>query len=466
MDKGVEPIRPFSKRQRRAGMLRLLRQRDFGLMWSGQLLSNLGNWLLILAIPVYVFELTGSVASTSAAVLAETLPALLLGPLAGVAADRWNRRTIMLLCDALRAPIVLGMLLVNDAGDLWLLYAIVFAESCVSQMFNPAHRALLPGLVGRGPELAAANGMYSLANGVVRLAGGPLGGALYLAIGFDALVIVDAATYAVSGLLLIGVRYTTPSGQSKNDDAGETRGRLTRQLSLVWLELVEGVRALRDNVLLSHLLGSSAIFLLGNSALTVMLVPYVYQRLHGDAGSIGALFAALGVGYLLSAPLARRMADVRAPRWTLAGLLTGVTVSFVGLFNWPEQIAALVFICAVGVAGGAVLAVVQTLIQRHTVDSVLGRVAAAYSSVEILATVVGAAAGGAVASAIGLVPAANIAIALVGTSIGLALMVPSPPEASEAPAHLEDSTQPARPIKPSGFGDADKPDDVGRPRSS
>jgi MFS family permease len=446
-------------------VLRLLRQRDFGLLWSGQLLSNLGNWLLILAIPVYVFELTGSVASTSAAVLAEALPALLLGPLAGVAADRWNRRTIMLLCDALRAPIVLGMVWVNDAGDLWLLYAIVFVESCVSQMFNPAHRALLPGLVGRGPDLAAANAMYSLAGGGVRLAGGPLGGALYLAIGFDALVVVDAATYAVSGLLLMGVRYTTATGRPTEDDAGETRGRLTRQLNTVWMELVEGVRALRDNDLLSRLLGSSAIFLLGNSALTVMLVPYVYQRLHGDAGLIGALFAALGVGYLLSAPLARHMANTRAPRWALAGLLAGVTVSFVGLFNWPDQIAALVFICAVGVTGGAVLVVVQTLIQRHTADSVLGRVGAAYASVEILASVIGAAAGGAIASAIGLAAAANIAIALVGMSVGLALMVPPPSAAVAIPTQTGDSTQAARPVETGSFDKADKPDDINRPRS-
>jgi predicted MFS family arabinose efflux permease len=415
-------------------MFKILRHRDFLFLWSGQLLSNLGNWLLILALPVYVFEVTGSVASTSAAVLAQTLPALLIGPLAGVAADRWNRRTIMILCDLLRAVTILAMLAVDDPGDMWLLYATLFAESCLAQFFGPANRALLPGLVGRGPELSAANALNALSGGIVRAVGGPLGGVLYLTLGFRWLVVADAVTYVVSALLLSCIRY---SGAGLRPEAGKRPSTPRERVRTVWRDLVQGVTALRRNPTLPRLLACSSIFLLGNSALTVMLVPYVYERLDGDAGLVGALFCALGIGFIISAPLARRLADASEPRWALAGALTAVNISYVGLFDWPHRAAALISICGVGIAGGAVLAVVQTLIQRHTVDAVLGRVSAAFSTIEMLATVVGAALGGAVAAALGLTTAANLAIALVVIAILLALAVPRPPSVaptSPAPA--------------------------------
>ncbi|MFI5911745.1 MFS transporter [Dactylosporangium sp. NPDC051541] len=418
-------------------MYRLLLRRDFGLMWSGHLLSNLGNWLLILAIPVYVFELTGSVASTSAAVVAQTVPALLVGPIAGVAADQWNRRTIMLLSDLLRALVVVGFLFVHSAGDLWLLYATVFMESCVAQLFLPAHRALLPGLVGRGADLSAANALYTLAGGIVRLAGGPLGGALYLLLGFDALVLIDMATYVVSAVALLAVRYS-PSTLRAGTAGGPGHGRPVRRLRAVRRDLAEGAQVLWRSVLLIRLLASSAVFLLGNSTLTVLLVPYVYQRLHGDAALVGLLFSALGAGFLIGAPPARRMADAARPHRALAAALAAANLSFIGLFHSQQRPIALLSICAVGVTGGAVLVVVQTLIQRYTPDQVLGRVSSAYASVEMLATVIGAVAGGAVAAGLGLTVAADTAIAIVAVSILLALTLPAPaaeraPESSETP---------------------------------
>ncbi|ASW55757.1 MFS transporter [Plantactinospora sp. KBS50] len=154
-------------------MILIARNRAFGLLWSSQVLSNVGNWLLVVAVPVFVFQLTGSALSTGLAFVAETAPALVLGPIAGVYVDRWDRRTAMIVVDLFRAAALLALFLVRQPDQLWLLYLIVFAENAAGQFFGPAHRALVPALVGRGPDLDRANAWYSIANGIVRLAGAP-----------------------------------------------------------------------------------------------------------------------------------------------------------------------------------------------------------------------------------------------------------------------------------------------------
>src|SRR6266540_6951427 len=100
-------------------MLPALRLRDFRLLWAARLLSNLGSWLLVVAIPARVFDLTGSTVATGAAFVAETLPALLLGPIAGVYVDRCQPRGTMLAVELVRAGCVLALLGVHRGAQVW-----------------------------------------------------------------------------------------------------------------------------------------------------------------------------------------------------------------------------------------------------------------------------------------------------------------------------------------------------------
>lgn len=96
------------------GVLDALRVRDFRLLWAGRFVSLLGTWLLTVAVPAYVLELTGSLMATGLTLAAEYLPLLLLGPLAGVLSDRWDRRRVMLATDLFRAVVVAAMLVVDS----------------------------------------------------------------------------------------------------------------------------------------------------------------------------------------------------------------------------------------------------------------------------------------------------------------------------------------------------------------
>ncbi|SDT80522.1 MFS transporter [Actinoplanes derwentensis] len=364
----------------------VFRNSRFGLIWTATLLSNTGNWLMIVAVPVYVLTMTGSVLSSGLVFAAETLPAILFAPLAGVLADRLDRRTVMIAADLLRMVAVLALVWADGPDTLWIIYLALFAESAIGQFFLPASRAVLPAIVGRGADLDTANSWLNAALGVVRLAGAPLGGALYAFAGFDTLVIIDAATYLLSALLLLGIGRQPVSRTTGSARTGSA-------VAVLWRQMREGVAFLAGHHVLRSLLVVSSLFLLANAVLNVLLVPYVLNRLHGGAREVGWLMSALGAGYLMSAWLGNALSRSGRLRLAVAGCLAAITAFFAGLFFVVHLAAALVFIGLVGLAGGSVLMLLQVQVQRQTPDSKMGRVSSAFGAVEMLATVVGAVVG-------------------------------------------------------------------------
>ncbi len=183
-------------------MLRALRVRDFRLLWGAGLVSSVGTWLLVLAVPAHVYLVTRSLAASGLTMAAQCLPWLVLGPVAGVFADRWDRRRLMIAADVCRAGAVALMLLGSSAADRWVLYAALAAESTGTAVFAPALRARTPEILGTGKPLSSANALNAVSDGVVRLIGGPLGGVLLAAFGFRVLICADALSYLVSAAAL------------------------------------------------------------------------------------------------------------------------------------------------------------------------------------------------------------------------------------------------------------------------
>ena len=147
-----------------AVLLQALRIRDFRLLWVGGLVSALGSWLLILAIPAHVFLATGSLRDTGLTLAAQYLPVLLLGPVAGVFTDRWDRRRLMIATSLFRAAAVALMLLGTSPGRYWVLYAALIAESGGGVLYVPAVRARTPAIVGTGTLLSSANSLNAAAS--------------------------------------------------------------------------------------------------------------------------------------------------------------------------------------------------------------------------------------------------------------------------------------------------------------
>jgi predicted MFS family arabinose efflux permease len=389
-------------------MLAALADRDFRLLWTGQLLSNLGSWLLFVAVPYQVFQLTGSPVATGLTFVA-ALPGTLLSPVAGVLADRWDRRRTMIAADLGRAAAILPLLLLHGAGQLWIVYAVLVTESLLGQLFDPAAQALLPALVGRGRELTSANALLSVIAAVSRLAGASLGGILFAAWGLDALVLVDSGTYVASAgsLLLLRCRQS----------------RHARPSSAAPIELVAGLRYVLASRPLRGLLAVTAAFVAANGAFTALLVLDVRVRLHAAAGALGLVLAATGAGFLIGAPIGRALLHRAGMRTTMTLSLLATGVSFLVWFNASRLDVALVAAVAAGAAAVVFLVGRRTCLQALTPDSLLGRASATFLGAEAAATLAGTALGGAAAALAGLSATVDGAGAAILVSAGLAFLL-------------------------------------------
>lgn len=156
-------------------MLATLRQRNFALLWFGGLISETGDWLLIIGLPIYVYLLTGSALQTSALFMVELLPTILLGSVAGVFVDRWDRRRTLVIGNILQGAVLLSLLAVHSPSRLWLVYVVALIESIVSQFVGPSVNALLPNLVD-DEHIIAANSLVAMNSNLARLVGSPRGG--------------------------------------------------------------------------------------------------------------------------------------------------------------------------------------------------------------------------------------------------------------------------------------------------
>ncbi len=128
-------------------MLKLLRKRNYGLLWISQLISIIGDFALFTALPFFIYKITGSVLATGIMFMIQVLPPLFLGSIAGVFVDRWDRRWTMIGSSLFRGAVLLIMLGVRSAEMVWLVYLAGFLESTASQFFGPANNALIPILV-------------------------------------------------------------------------------------------------------------------------------------------------------------------------------------------------------------------------------------------------------------------------------------------------------------------------------
>jgi MFS family permease len=378
-------------------MLQALRVRDFRLLWAGGLVSALGSWLLVLAIPAHVFLVTGSLRATGLTLAAEYLPRLILGPVAGVFTDRWDRRRLMIATDVFCAGAVAMMVLGTSPGRYWVLYVALIAENGGIVLYAPAWQARTPGIVGTGSLLNSANSLNSFSSGVVRLVGGPLGGLLLTMYGVKWLIGADVLSYVVSAVAMV---MTSRPGHEQ-PDRSVAIGAVTH-------DLIEGTRVLRNQPVARALLPIMTIFLAANASLTAVLIPFGLQRL-GSSEHTGLLLSCLGVGFLLGAPIIRVLLNRVQPRNLLAASLTAAAAAYFLLFSSSSLTTALPAAVAVGMSGSISLVVAQTAIQRIIPNAVLGRVSAAFLTSEAAATLVGAVAGPFLAQAADLTGVATVA---------------------------------------------------------
>jgi MFS family permease len=303
---------------------RLFRNRSFVALWLGQTVSFIGDYFYWLAIPILVEQLTGSALQVGLSVIASTVPFLLLGPVAGVFVDRWDRKRTMIVSDLLRGLLVLACLLVRSPEQVWIYYVVAFLMSCVSRFFFPAQNATLPSIVTGKEDLLAANGLMQIVQTAGFLIGPALAGFSIGLWGPEVAFVVDSATFFVSaaGIALMAVPHMARTARPAGG-----------QLATVWAEMREGIVCLFGNRTMVGILLCLSVVQLGVGAIHVVWVPFMQRTFGVGAEGLGAVDAAQGVGMALGGLglglVANRFRNRELAGWSI--LFCGAMLALIGL---------------------------------------------------------------------------------------------------------------------------------------
>lgn len=387
---------------------RLIRTRDFGLLWWGQMTSQVGEGLNKVALLWFVYTLTGSALKMTIVGLIQTIPPLLFGPMIGVYLDRLPKKIVMIWVDIIRTVMtfLIPALYAFDLLSLGGLYVLIFLTSIVSTIFGPALVSAVPRMV-RPTELVTANALIQGTNNIGLLLGPAISGVLIALMGAENVLYVNSATFLISALCLMPMRLHETWGSAVNEGGAPVS---------VLDDLKAGFRFVFGGKSLIFLLVIlSALYNLGASAFVFILPVYAKEFLQVGPVQLGWLWSALGVGMLIvSTWLAwRHQGDIHSRlRLIVRGMTVGgLAVCSLSLLETPLVAAAVVIV--VGGSTAIMNPIVWALLQEVTPQHLMGRVLTTFSTGSMAAAMAGMTGFGWIADAVG--PAQSL--------IGLGLML-------------------------------------------
>ncbi len=368
------------------------RDRNFRLVWTGSFVNDVGDWLLMVALPVYVFAETRSGAATALLFAIEYGLGVVVGPYAGSLVDRWDLRRTLITTNLAQAVTLLPLLAVTP-DRIWPAFLVAAAQAVLTRLNNPAGVALLPRLVA-ADQLVAANAANATSGSLARLIGSPLGGIVVQAGGLHAVVIADGISFlAVAGLTALVRADASPIATFGTDRSRGVRA---------------GIAAIREHPSLRPLVTVIGIVQVAQGMFLVLFVAFVIERLHGDGSAVGIIRGTQAVGGIVgSVVIARLAARVEASRLLAAGLL-GMGTAAVLFWNAPAVttslvVAAILFSLA-GAPGAAMQVGILTTAQTSAPPEVLGRVMGTTDAVGLAGAAVGSIVTGVLLDHVGLTP--------------------------------------------------------------
>ncbi|MEC0240756.1 MFS transporter [Paenibacillus dokdonensis] len=399
----------------------LMRNRPYMMLMGAQLISDLGDWLLMLAFITMVgLRMNATPWEITMISLSMAVPMMLGGPFGGYLSDRVNRKLLMMISDVARFAIV-GALLFADS--LWQIYIILVLKGMMAVLFSPAKSGKVKELV---PSFQM-NQAVSISSGIeqiTKIIGPALGGVLVTLIGIKFCFVLDAMSFLLSAVLLLGVPGHAKSAGEEKMDALKTDEKMS-----FWREMGAGVQLIGSIPILAASVVTIFMMLMvvtiADSQVVVLFrgIPGVSENLLGwcmGASGLGTLVAALIAGKSKWNPLAK-MGLGTAITGVVFGL-AAVVITLAGASSWTYAYAVLFasFFFA-GFGAGWTYIPFSALLQQRTPVSLTGRVFGAVNSLNSTAVILGPVIGGALVTSYGAVPAFIISGSLTAI-IGLLLL--------------------------------------------
>lgn len=391
------------------------RNRNFSLLWFAGLISYSGDWILRIALPVTVYKMTGSASAISLLFIAYAIPSIVLGSVAGVFVDRWERRRLMVITNVLMGLAVLPLIAVQSSAWLWLIYLAAFAESAIGQFFGPSENAMLPLLVEE-KQLGSANALNILNNNLARFVGAGLGGVIVGTLGLEGAVILDALTYFMAAGLVALISVTSkPNVQEQAAHALDAIKKVGQDWQI-------GIRFVRHEPVVRLLFLSTVLMAIGEGTIGVLFAPFVLDVLKGGEAGVGALMSAQAIGGISSGVVVAWIATKVKPSLLLGvGALTFGLIDLI-IFNYSAFVEgfaiAIILFVLVGIPAAAGMTGLQTVMQLRVPDELRGRVFGALGTTFGIFTIFGMAFAGIMSDSLGIVPVLNIQ-GFAYTTIGL-----------------------------------------------
>ena len=404
---------------------RLSRQADFRKLWAGHSVSAVGSEVTVLAVPLCAAVLLGASAfQMGLLTAAATLPNLVVGLLAGVWVDRLpRRRPLLITADLLAAGALLTVPLTWWLGVLTVpqLVAVELVVGCCRVVFRPAYQSHLPDVVHR-EQLTTASGHLRASDSVAMLAGPGLGGLLVQAVSAPVAVVVDAISFVVSAACIRSVRTPERAAATRTAAGTEVHNEAHPAARSMRRELSEGLRTVLADRSLRAIAGAAANLNLFGMLVMALFVVYATRELGFSAGLVGAVVTLGGVGALAGALLAPRVSAALGAGRTV--VLASVVFSFalfaIPLARGPHSVE-LAVIGGGELVGGVAVMLFDVTSAGITLTSVptdlLGRVSACMAFLTQGVKPLGALAGGALGTTLGLHPALWVAAAGATTTM-------------------------------------------------
>jgi len=354
----------------------LARNREFAKLWAAMLISFVGDWFNTIVLAAIVSRFTeGSGLAIGLFMLARFLPPLLITPIAGALADRYDRKRLLIYADVLRAIVVLGFLLVKTPDQLWLLYALTILQFCLGAVFEPSRSALLPSMVRRD-DLVTANVLGSITWSAALALGGALGGFVAGAFGAVTALTIDSVSFVISAVLILWSRplYTVAAAVVE-----ENRERLSLA------DITDGLRYAR-----AHPAAAATLLVkfggnIGNIDTLLVIYGTVLFPLYvagvtataEQAGflSLGVLWGTFGIGSILGLLIIDRFND-GTPRTMRRLIALGYGLLTIGWFIFgfaPTLLIASLAMLIRAMGGNAYWTYSSVILQKTVDDRYLGR---------------------------------------------------------------------------------------------
>jgi len=394
----------------------LRRNRNFRLLWLGQVVSQLGDWFNTVAVYALLLELTGSATAVAWMMVVQLLPIAVFGPAAGVLVDRVDRIRLMIAADLVRGVAILGLLFVRGPERVWLAYVVMATSVTATAFFEPSRSATIPSVVAK-PDLLTANAIGTGTWSAMLAIGASVGGLVTALLGRDAAFVINSLSFFGSALLIRQIQIGAPTSVAPEERVGAraARGSGAPASERAWRpsagsgrpervegrsagapavasndelervssfsELAEGVRYLRRHGAVAALTFVKAGWALAGGAVLLLTVfgERVFPLGQSAAAGIGVLYAARGVGAGIGAVFTRHAFHNDAARLRRAVgpayFACGACYALLGLA--PNLWAAAATVVGAHIAGSILWVASSVLLQMAVPDRLRGRVFAA-----------------------------------------------------------------------------------------